>query len=101
MPLFPALILGSTTATKVEGSSTAAIMWLSILLVVVLVGGFVILAIRRRIRPGGDGSIPVSFNLATLREMKDRGELTESEFKKACEHLHRDAAGSSNSGNEG
>ena len=101
MPLFQVLILGSTTANKVEGSSTAAIVWLFVLLILVLVGGFVILAIRRRIRPGGDSTSPVSFNLATLRGMKDRGELTEAEFKKACDHLHRDAAGSSHADNEG
>ncbi|MEE2906464.1 MAG: SHOCT domain-containing protein [Planctomycetota bacterium] len=83
--------LGTTSAKKIEGFSLEALMWLMLLLGAVLIGGFVILAIRRRYHAGKDEAISLSFNLATLRQMRDRGELTEEEFQKACEHLHRDA----------
>ncbi|MDG2423099.1 MAG: SHOCT domain-containing protein [Phycisphaerales bacterium] len=83
--------LGSTAAKKVEGFSLEVIMWLMLLLGAVLVGGFVILAIRRRYHASKDQTISLSFNLKTLRQMRDQGELTEEEFKKACEHLHKDA----------
>lgn len=86
----PAANLGSTAAKKVEGFSLEVMLWLTLLLGAVLVGGFVILAIRRRYHSTKDQMIAMSFNLQTLREMRDQGELTEEEFKKACEHLHRD-----------
>ncbi|MBG83158.1 MAG: hypothetical protein CMJ40_01275 [Phycisphaerae bacterium] len=87
----------ASSAEKIHGEgavaveeSAAAIMWLVVLLVMVLFGGFVALAIRKRYRSLDDEALPSVFNLETLRKMKERGELTEEEFRKACDHLHRD-----------
>ena len=93
----PAITLGSTSAKQVEGFSLEVPMWLMLLLGAVLVGGFVILAIRRRYHGTKEQTISLSFNLQTLRQMRDQGELTEEEFKKACDHIHRDAEGMNSS----
>jgi len=95
--LIPFLNIAFSAENKIHGEgsvaveeSAAAIMWLVVLLAMVLFGGVVALAIRKRYRSPDDEALPSIFNLETLRKMKDRGELTEAEFKKACEHLHRD-----------
>lgn len=80
----------SSSEETIQGESTAAIMWLVILLLMVLLGGIAALAIRRHFRGSGDIAITSTFDLGTLRKMRDRGELTDEEFKKACDHLHRD-----------
>ena len=87
----------ASSAEKIQGGgvatgeeSIAAIMWLVVLLAMVLFGGVVALVIRKRYRSMDDEALPSIFNLETLREMRNRGELTEEEFKKACDHLHRD-----------
>tara|TARA_B100001059_G_scaffold83498_2_gene81586 strand:- start:36128 stop:36499 length:372 start_codon:yes stop_codon:yes gene_type:complete len=77
-------------AVAVE-ESAAAILWLVILLAMVLFGGVVAMLIRKRYRSVNDEPLPSIFSLDTLRKMKNKGELTEEEFKRACEHLHRDA----------
>ena len=77
-------------AVAVE-ESAAAILWLVVLLAMVLFGGVVAILIRKRYRSVNDEPLPSIFSLDTLRKMKNRGELTEEEFKRACQHLHRDA----------
>lgn len=80
---------GQGAATVEE--SAAAILWLVVLLAMVLFGGVVAVLIRKRYRSENDEPLPSIFSLDTLRKMKNRGELTEEEFKRACQHLHRDA----------
>ena len=88
--IFPGFI--STVDTQ---SSEEALLWLLLLLAMVLIGGFVVLAIRRRYRGGDVENLPATFSLAALRQMRDRGELTDEEFRRACDHLHRDTLGES------
>lgn len=89
-PTLLPLVTIATSAQRVEGESTAAILWLVVLLVMVLFGGVAAMAIRRHFRSSNDEPITSTFNLESLRQMKNRGELTEEEFKKARDHLHRD-----------
>ncbi|MCH2134338.1 MAG: SHOCT domain-containing protein [Phycisphaerales bacterium] len=86
-------LIGSTTPDSTGFINAEVIIWLVILLAVVVGGALLIVFVRRRMNPE-DGAAPrFSFNLETLREMRDKGELTEEEFKKACDHLRRDAEG--------
>lgn len=56
--------------------------WLAILGLLVIVGGVVLLHLRRRL--GRDESAPpTGFTLHELREMHARGELTDEEFERA------------------
>ncbi|MBG80163.1 MAG: hypothetical protein CMJ39_05565 [Phycisphaerae bacterium] len=72
-----------------QGEISDVIIWLVVLMGIVAVGGFIIVAARKRL--GEDpGSGSPSFNLAALRDMHARGELSDDEFKKACEHLRQD-----------
>jgi hypothetical protein len=56
---------------------------LSIMMVLVVVGGFGILLIRRRLNApeDSDASASVGFSLSELREMRDRGEITPEEYE--------------------
>jgi hypothetical protein len=60
--------------------------WLGILGLVVIVGGVVLLRLRRRIRED-EGTPTVGFTLHDLREMHARGELTDEEFQRARDAL--------------
>ena len=63
------------------GFSDVAI-WLAVLGLLVIVGGVVLLHLRRRM--GRDESAPpTGFTLHDLREMHARGELTDEEFQRA------------------
>ena len=85
-------ILGSASPETTGGLNAELIIWLVVLLLVVVVGAFILVFVRRRMHPAGADSPKFSFNLETLREMRNKGELSEDEFKKACEHLRRDAS---------
>jgi hypothetical protein len=56
---------------------------LGILMVLVVVGGFGILMIRRRLNAQDDpaSSESVGFSLSDLRAMRDRGEITPEEYE--------------------
>ena len=87
-------MLLTASANPIQSQSTEdALLWLLLLLVMVLLGGIVVLAIRRRYQDGDHDELTATFSLSSLRQMRDRGELTEEEFKRACDHLHRDTLG--------
>ncbi|HUO08515.1 MAG TPA: SHOCT domain-containing protein [Phycisphaerae bacterium] len=54
---------------------------LAILLVLVVVGGFGIMMIRRRLNANDEPEASAGFSLAELREMRDRGEITSEEYE--------------------
>jgi len=58
------------------------VFWLGLLAALLAVAGFAIWRIRRTIREAEDVTAP-AFTLQDLREMRDRGELTEVEFQAA------------------
>lgn len=57
-----------------------ALLWLGALIVVVVVAGLVILAIRRRTLGGNDGASPASL-MEEMRRLRDSGQMTPEEFE--------------------
>jgi uncharacterized membrane protein len=74
-----------------QWTTTSTITWMVVLIAVVILGGFVVKTVRTRLRPKPGDQATVSFDIKSLRDMRDRGELTQAEFKKACEHVGREA----------
>jgi hypothetical protein len=63
---------------------------LAILLGLVIVGGVIILMIRRRITADDEdasGTVNAGFSLADLRDMVDRGEMTKEEYEKTRQRI--------------
>lgn len=58
------------------------VFWLGLLAALIVAAGVAIWLIRRAIRHAEDVTAP-AFTLQDLREMRDRGELTEVEFQAA------------------
>lgn len=57
------------------------LMWGGILILIVLAGFFVIMAVRRRFAESGrHAAQDPGFSLSSLRELRDRGELTPEEY---------------------
>ncbi len=65
------------------GPVASVMLWLGVLLAAVLVGGFALLFFRRNILDSGAPGASVGFDLRALREMRDRGEISESEYEAA------------------
>jgi hypothetical protein len=60
------------------------LIWLSLLMGVVIVGGLFLLLLRRKLHQHehtGTADADTGFSLASLREMRDRGELTPEEYE--------------------
>ena len=75
-------MLLTASANPIQSQSTEdALLWLLLLLVMVLLGGIVVLAIRRRYQDSDHDELTATFSLSSLRQMRDRGELTAEEFK--------------------
>ena len=77
---FASSVLAAGPASGTGFSDVA--IWLAVLGLLVIVGGVVLLHLRRRM--GRDESAPpTGFTLHDLREMHARGELTDEEFQRA------------------
>ena len=72
----PPLTLGA-------GSVGLVMLWLGVLLVVVLVGGFALLFLRRWLLDTGDGRGDTGWDLRSLRAMRDQGEISDDEYERA------------------
>ena len=96
LPFLPrplaALAPSMESSSSGEGDMSDVIIWLVVLMIIVAIGGFIIVAARRKLSDDPAGGAP-SFSLASLRAMHTKGELTDEEFKKACEHLRKDVSG--------
>ena len=57
--------------------------WLAVLAVLVLIGGVVILALRRSLQNPGEGDDEEGFTLHGLRRLHAEGKLTDVEFEQA------------------
>lgn len=74
---------GGEALSLAAGSTTwDALLWVGVLLVVTIVGGFVVLAIRKQqftrdATPGAEGAIE------SLRRMRDEGQITAEEYERA------------------
>jgi hypothetical protein len=68
--------------------------WLLAIIGLAVVGGMVIMIVRRMLRSNADGEAP-GFTLQSLRDLRDQGEITEEEFERAREvmigRLNRDS----------
>lgn len=69
--------------TLAIGAVGSVMLWLGVLLVAVLVGGFALLILRRQILDSGAEDGGFGFDLRALRAMRDRGEISEEEFETA------------------
>jgi hypothetical protein len=65
------------------GPVGSVMMWLGVLLVCVLVGGFVLLFLRRWLLDAGADEGAAGWDLRALRLMRDRGEISEGEYELA------------------
>ena len=58
-----------------------ALLWLTVLLSIVVVGGLAIMLLRKLISDRWKNStVDAGFSLSDLREMRDRGEITPEEY---------------------
>ncbi len=80
-------VAGSSGSPASAGRAFSDLVpWLAILGLLVVVGGVVLLRLRRRIREDSR-DVRVGFTLHELREMHARGELTDEEFTRARDAL--------------
>ncbi|TVQ59388.1 MAG: hypothetical protein EA379_11095 [Phycisphaerales bacterium] len=72
-----------------------AVFWVAALIVLALVGGAVLMVLRRALLHRGDdpAHTPV-LTLADLRAMRDKGEINDAEYARAREVLLREAGAS-------
>lgn len=82
----PAAPSASLASAPIGGSNATQLLvnlapWLGLLLVVVLIGGLVIVWVRRYMR--GEQKSADGFSLEDLRQMHRRGEMSDEEFARA------------------
>ena len=86
MVLCPAAMVTALGAVLAQSGSPqrhmrAVLVWGTVLLVVALVVGLGIRALRRRVFPEEEAPPDQLWTLEDLREMRDRGKLSEEEFE--------------------
>lgn len=68
-----------------EAGQRKLLIWLSVLMAVVIVGGFGLMWLRRKIHQlhdsGASSESDAGFSLSSLRDMRDRGEITPEEYE--------------------
>ncbi len=60
-----------------------AVLWVAVLMAVVVLGGALVIYIRKRSQDGGSHVPALGLSLADLRQMRAEGRLTEEEFERA------------------
>lgn len=65
-----------------------------------IIGGVIMMIVRRRIDASGSGT-PVGFTLSDLKELRDRGELSDEEFERARQDVITRARKAFRSGGDG
>jgi hypothetical protein len=86
MVLWPAVMVTALGAVWAQSGSPqrqmhAVLVWGTVLLVLTVVVGFGIRALRRRVFPEQEPPPDQLWTLEDLREMRDRGRLSEEEFE--------------------
>ena len=69
------------------------LIWISVTLALMLIGGAIVLLIVKRKLAGHnelDETLPRSFTLAQLRQMKDSGQLSPEEFQRLKDKIVQD-----------
>ena len=64
-----------------KGDILPVVLWLGILIVITVVGGLIVLAIRKRILSKSSDAADEASLMDSLRAMRDRGEMTPEEFE--------------------
>lgn len=83
MPVMAAIVPAPVLASASESLFSQVVPWLAVLVVLVLVGGVAILALRRSLQGGLDDSDAEGFTLHGLRRLHAEGELSDEEFAQA------------------
>ncbi len=78
-------LLGSMAAGAQSGGSARDLvplfMWIGLAVVVLVIAGIVVMAVRRRMLSGVDASAGEATLMQDLRDMRDRGEISDEEFR--------------------
>lgn len=77
--LHPVIVLGQSQASR---AATDAVLVLGVLIVLVLVGGFLVMHLRRRFLGERDADAP-GLLLDDLRGLRARGEISDEEYDRA------------------
>lgn len=81
------LIIFEAPVAAATGASSRALPellpWLGGLVLATVVGGVILMRLRRGVRDGESGASGLGFTLHDLREMHARGELSDEEFQRA------------------
>jgi hypothetical protein len=87
-------------AVSAGGDVGTAFLWIGVLIAACLLGGLVFMWLRRRYLDAHDAASQggLGLSLADLRELRDRGELSEAEFERAKAAVIGAVGGSPGSG---
>lgn len=81
-------------------STTSVLIWVGVLIVIAMLGGLVMLAIRRRMFSESDSGADEGL-MEQLRRMVERGEITQEEFDRTRRKIVERASGSLQSPQKG
>jgi hypothetical protein len=66
---------------NLKDQTAEIVLWGGLVLVAVMLVGIVLLWLRRKYRNGGDTGPSTAFSIASLEQMRQRGEISDEEFK--------------------
>lgn len=75
------------TLSQAQQIRTDALLWIGLIIVVTVLGGFFIMLMRRRLLAPDQPSHESAGLMDTLRGMRDRGEISQVEFEAARRSL--------------
>ncbi|MBM4113867.1 MAG: SHOCT domain-containing protein [Phycisphaerae bacterium] len=73
---------GSVETSRATDVFMQVLPYAAVILALTLIGGIIMMISRRKIDSSGGGA-PVGFTLSDLKELRDRGELSDEEFERA------------------
>ena len=80
------------TLAQSTSSTSEALFWIGLLILVVLLGGIVVFWLRRRLFADDRASADPGSILESMRAMRDSGEMSDDEFRQARDALVRRAS---------
>ncbi len=85
-PLLLGAQAGSPDASRVSDVFMQILPYAIVIVALTIVGGIIMMISRRKIDAGAGGT-PVGFTLSDLKELRDRGELSDEEFERARQEV--------------
>ncbi len=70
-------------SSRSQGDVMEIWLWIGVLMAAVILGGLLVVIIRKRARDSGSERPALGLSLSDLRQMKAEGRLTEAEFERA------------------